>query len=62
MWEAMYSWNACLHDDISYNMLCFTGRNFLLDEIFLRVCFIEEYVLQLVMSYWSTCFTDGHIL
>ena len=41
MWEVMYWWSACLHDDISYSMLCFTGRYFLLDEMFyLRVCFI----------------------
>ena len=25
-------WSACLYDGIYCNMLCFTGRNFLLDE------------------------------
>ena len=37
-------------------MLCFIGRHFLLDDLFhLRVCIIGGYVLQFVMSYWSTC-------
>ena len=51
MWEVMYWWSACLQDDTYYNMLCFTGRHFLLDDMFyLRVCIIEGHVLQLEMS------------
>ena len=42
----------------SYNMLCFTGKHFLLDDMFyLRVCIIGGNVLQFEMSYWSICFT-----
>ena len=56
-------WSACLQDGISYNMFCFTGKHFLLEEMFyLRVYFIGEHVLQLEMSYWGTCFIGGHIL
>ena len=44
MWEVMYWWIACFQDGISYNMLCFIGRHFLLDEMFyLKVCFIGEH-------------------
>ena len=38
------------------------GRHVLLDDTFyLKVC-IMGYVMRFEMSYWSTCFTGGHIL
>ena len=44
-------------------MLCFTGRHFLLDDMFyLWVCIIAGHVLQFETSYWSACFTGGQIL
>ena len=45
-------WSACFQDGISYNMLCFIGRHFLMNDLFqLIVCIIGGHVLQFVMSY-----------
>ena len=56
-YESMSWWSACLQDSISCYMFCFTGRHFLLDDMFyLRVCIIEG------MSYSSCCFTGIHVL
>ena len=63
VWKVMCWWTACLQDGISYDMLCFIGRHFLLDNLFhLSVCIIGGHVLQFVMSYWNTHFTGVHIL
>ena len=44
-------------------MLCFTERHVFLEVMFyLRVGIIGGRVLLLEMSYWGTCFTEGHIL
>ena len=58
-----YWWSVYLQDGRFYNMLYFTGRHVLLEDMFyLRVCIIGGHVLQFKMSYWSTCFTGGHLL
>ena len=61
--EVMCRWSACLYDGISCHMFCFTGRHFLLDDMFyLRVCIVGGHVLQFMLLHWNTCFTGGHIL
>ena len=43
-------------------MLRFIGKQSLQDDLFhLRVYIIGGHVLQLMMIYWSTCFTGVHI-
>ena len=40
-------------DGISYNMMCFTGRHVLLENMFyLRACIIGGHVLLFEMSNW----------
>ena len=47
LWEVMCWCSPCLQDGISCNVICFTGRNFLLDDMFcLMVCIVGGYVLQ----------------
>ena len=59
----MYWWSACFQDSLSYNILCFTKRNVLLEVMFSsRVCIIGGHILLFEMSYWGTCFTGVHIL
>ena len=49
-------WHICY-------MFCFTGRHFLLDDMFyLRVCIIGGHVLQFKLFHWNTCLAGGHIL
>ena len=39
LWVVMCWWSARLQDGISHIILCFTGRHFLLDDMFyLRIC------------------------
>ena len=61
--KVMCWWSACLYDGISYYIFCYTGRHFLLDDMFyLRVCIMGGHVLQFKLFHWNTCFTGGHIL
>ena len=46
LWEVMCWWSPCLQDGLSCNALCFSGRNFLLDDMFcLMVCILGGHVL-----------------
>ena len=33
LWDIKYWWNVCLQDATSYNLLCFTRGNVLLEDI-----------------------------
>ena len=76
LWE-MSCRSACLQDDISCRMMCFTGRHVLQeDRSYFRICLIGENVFQADMSYrntgWhilqddftnrKTCHTGGQVL
>ena len=47
----------------SYNVMCFTVRHVLLEDMFyLKICIIRGHALQFKIPSWSTYFTGGHIL
>ena len=62
-------WSACLQDGISYNMLCFTRRHVLMEDMFLlRVCYSGTHVVVVVLSFMilhvrvGHCVVGGHVL